>query len=811
MRFHLGDVEVFFPYDRIYPEQYQYMSRLKEALDVGAGGGAQRRHCLLEMPTGTGKTVSLLSLITSYQATHKLKVGKLIYCTRTVPEMTQCIEELKVVMNYRRSEVNDDGSKIVGVCLSARRNMCIHPRVMAEADGESVDAACRSMTAPWVRTAGAAVSVDGDGQAREGESCSFFEEFDRLGTEYSIPEGVYTLEDLRNLGKAKGWCPYFMTRQAVGSANVVVFNYQYLLDPKVAAIVTKELAKESIVVFDEAHNIDSVCIEALSVYLDKRRLKDASNNLKTLKKRVTELKEADAKKLREEYKRLVNGLVNSGSVGAGVSSTADAMTMGNDALACPVPPMHLPDDVLMEAIPASIRRADLFVNFLSSIVDYLRRRLRSTEVVVKETPKNFYDDLHTKTGLEYNPLKFTYSRLSSLLRTLEITNLNQFNPLSLVADFATLLATYPTGFMCIIEPFSAQIENFREPVLQLSCLDASLAIRHVFERFRTVVITSGTLSPLEFYPKVLRFQPVISQSFSMSVSRKPICPMVVTRGEDNSQISSAYNKRDDSSVIHNYGILLANMAKITPDGIVCFFTSYSFMERVILKWNELEVLKEIQKSKLVFIETKDVVETTLALQNYKRACDCGRGAVFFSIARGKVAEGIDFDRQYGRCVIMFGIPFQYTKSHSLISRLEFLRTEHNIQAKYFLSFDALRQTSQCIGRVVRSKTDYGLVLLADARYNTKEKRDKLPAWVTKFLDPMHLNLSTNTAVELSRKFLKECSQPFTQAELDNALLTQEQIVKIAKEMKPVSLKKASGVFDWLDTVENHEIDVFPFC
>lgn len=37
--------------------------------------------------------------------------------------------------------------------------------------------------------------------------------------------------------------------------------------------------------------------------------------------------------------------------------------------------------------------------------------------------------------------------------------------------------------------------------------------------------------------------------------------------------------------------------------------------------------------KLLFIETQDVVETTLALDNYRRACDCGRGAVFFSIAR----------------------------------------------------------------------------------------------------------------------------------------------------------------------------------
>lgn len=41
------------------------------------------------------------------------------------------------------------------------------------------------------------------------------------------------------------------------------------------------------------------------------------------------------------------------------------------------------------------------------------------------------------------------------------------------------------------------------------------------------------------------------------------------------------------------------------------------------------------------------METTLALDNFRRACDAGRGAIFFSVARGKVAEGIDFDRHYG--------------------------------------------------------------------------------------------------------------------------------------------------------------------
>ena len=45
------------------------------------------------------------------------------------------------------------------------------------------------------------------------------------------------------------------------------------------------------------------------------------------------------------------------------------------------------------------------------------------------------------------------------------------------------------------------------------------------------------------------------------------------------------------------------------------------------------VTQEVMQHKLVFIETQDVVETTLALDNYRRACDCGRGAVFFSVAR----------------------------------------------------------------------------------------------------------------------------------------------------------------------------------
>ena len=92
------------------------------------------------------------------------------------------------------------------------------------------------------------------------------------------------------------------------------------------------------------------------------------------------------------------------------------------------------------------------------------------------------------------------------------------------------------------------------------------------------------------------------------------------------------------------------------------------------------------------------------MTNYRKACDSGKGAVFLSVARGKVSEGINFDRHYGRAVILFGVPFQYTKSHVLIARLEFLQTHYNIKEADFLNFDALRQASQVRSCLVPQKS-----------------------------------------------------------------------------------------------------------
>ena len=104
--------------------------------------------------------------------------------------------------------------------------------------------------------------------------------------------GVYTLQDLRSEGKKRGWCPYFLARRMVQRANILVYSYQYLLDPKVAGIISKEMQKESVVVFDEdhnidnAHNIDNVCIEALSVSVRSQTIEGATRNITKMSQEI---------------------------------------------------------------------------------------------------------------------------------------------------------------------------------------------------------------------------------------------------------------------------------------------------------------------------------------------------------------------------------------------------------------------------------------------------------------------------------------------------------------------------------------------
>ena len=143
----------------------------------------------------------------------------------------------------------------------------------------------------------------------------------------------------------------------------------------------------------------------------------------------------------------------------------------------------------------------------------------------------------------------------------------------MIAQFATYVSTYTKGFSLIIEPFQDQSPEFYDPVLNFACLDSSIAMKIVFAKFKSVILTSGTMSPMEMYPKILDFKPYSMKSIDISL-RNCIYPMMVRRGVDQTELSSQFSSRTDDNVIKNYGDMLIEISSTAPDGIICFFPSY---------------------------------------------------------------------------------------------------------------------------------------------------------------------------------------------------------------------------------------------
>ncbi|KAI0306578.1 DNA repair helicase [Multifurca ochricompacta] len=738
MKFFIDDLPIIFPYDRIYPEQYAYMCDLKRTLDATG-------HCVLEMPSGTGKTVSLLSLIISYQQFFPVK-RKLIYCSRTVPEIEKALSELKRLMEYRISvaETEEQRAKekaFIGLGLTSRKNLCIHPEVSKEKKGKVVDARCRDLT-------NSVVANEARAEPGSIEVCDFHENMNDIPNENLLAPGIWTLADILQHGRDTATCPYFTIRRSMPFVDVIIYSFHYLLDPKVAEQVSKEMSKDSIVVFDEAHNIDNVCIESLSIDLTRPMLDAAARSVDKLADKIDEIKKTDASKLQDEYAKLVEGLQEA-------VSDEDAFT-SNPAL---------PEDLLKEAVPGNIRKAEHFVAFLKRLVEYLKTRMRVLHVVA-ETPLSFLQHLKDITYIERRPLRFCAERLQSLVRTLELNRLDEYSSLQKVANFATLVSTY--------EKDNATVPN---PVFHFVCMDPAIAIKPVFERFSSVVITSGTISPLDMYPKMLQFTPVVQETYAMTLTRNAFLPLVITRGSDQVAISSRFEVRNDPAVVRNFGTILVEYSKIVPDGVVAFFPSYLYMESIVAAWNDMGILNEVWKHKLIFVETPDANETSIALENYRRACDNGRGAVLLSVARGKVSEGIDFDHNYGRAVIMFGVPYQYTESRILKARLEYLRDAYRIRESEFLGFDAIRNAAQCVGRALRGKTDWGLMVFADKRFARADKRAKLPRWINQYITETAANLSTDMALTLSKLFMRTISQNAGENSTGVSLWTVEDVEK----------------------------------
>jgi len=239
------EVAGYFPYAEIRPFQNVFTTTIYEAVKAG-------RHVLLEGSNGLGKTVSALSACLPVAKEHGLQI---LYVAKTHRQHDRVIEELNAISKKKR---------VSGISLRGRREMCFHPFIVQHApDARSAMEICE--------------------QLKRTKQCPYYakikERFDRFTEIQShIASRPYTATDIQEVCRANGYCPYELTKLALGEVDVAALSYMYVFDSNIRGAFLKNLEKslsEIILIVDEAHNLPETAIEIASDRLSTFAIRQA--------------------------------------------------------------------------------------------------------------------------------------------------------------------------------------------------------------------------------------------------------------------------------------------------------------------------------------------------------------------------------------------------------------------------------------------------------------------------------------------------------------------------------------------------------
>lgn len=197
------------------------------------------------MPDGKQTSASLAELLNSVSngctidaATAKSMMGvpKIIYSSRTHSQISQAIQELK------RTAYSHVKAAVIG----SRDQLCIHPDLERESNANKIQLCKIKVTT---------------------RSCHFH---NRLEGQKDNPEfkeaRVLDIEDIVRIGKKLKCCPYYASKELMQNADIVFMPYNYLLDPKIRKANKVDL-NNTIIILDEAHNVEKMCEESASTQI----------------------------------------------------------------------------------------------------------------------------------------------------------------------------------------------------------------------------------------------------------------------------------------------------------------------------------------------------------------------------------------------------------------------------------------------------------------------------------------------------------------------------------------------------------------
>ena len=273
------------------------------------------------------------------------------------------------------------------------------------------------------------------------------------------------------------------------------------------------------------------------------------------------------------------------------------------------------------------------------------------------------------------------------------------------------------------ELYDERYTTYREDnSIRLFCIDPSYLLSKEQKKSRTSIFFSATLTPLLYFKEILGGE---ESDFIIRLGspfpRANLCVVVESR------ISILYKHREHS--LKPVAECIYDMVKAKTGNYMVFFPSYAYLNQVfeIFTYNDIDIVRQIQLSyessinqtnvENVEILSKDAEPVYLShFENTKRT----KSLLGFAVLGGAYSEGIDLagDSLIGAAIVGVGMPQ--------------LSAERDIIADYYNSigkggfniayvYPGMNKVLQAAGRVIRTETDKGIVLLIDSRYTEYSK------------------------------------------------------------------------------------------
>ncbi len=667
----------YFPYEEPYDHQEEAMGRIREAL-------VEERDVLFEGACGTGKT--LASLVPALE--YGRAAGKTVLITTNVHQQTrQFIEEARaiterepirtVVFRGKASMCHIDvGYEECQALRDTTRELVEKETDLAELkdrEGELLDAS-REGESGATEARGAVLDeldeleTSVEALREERNTCSHY--YNNLTADIDafygwLYEDVRTPDEIYEYAHEHDLCGYELLKDGMEGVDLVICNYHHLLDPMIREQFFRWLGRDP-------EDVIAVFDEAHNVAGAARDHARRTLGEQTLDAALDELEGIDdaradpAANVIETFREALVETYES-SFGFGDREAVD-------------------EEWTDVSIENETGRDDLSVTFLQNY-----------------TGRGFEADLEMALALG-EELDRRYERAykegESTTRT-ECQTLTAASFIERWMDSGTDVGTYPvagvrrtnTGIVGRAELYTCLPRQVTEPL---------------FAELHATILMSATLRPFEVTTDVLGLEDPLTMAYGEQFPESRRRTYAV---ESPALFAS---QRDDPTVQETVGDALEDTIRFTPGNTLAFFPSYTEAERYYHRFSG---------GSTPFLDEPGT--RAEALREEFTAHD---DAVLFTSLWGTLTEGVSFDDDAARSVVVVGVPYPH-----LDDRLEAVQRayreafggdDEDAGWRYAVEIPTVRKTRQALGRVIRSPTDFGVRALVDERY-TRSRRSEL--------------------------------------------------------------------------------------